>query len=165
MATRTPAVANAPNSSVLMRMNKNEAPQIEASSMKSSAQAGWGLRAETVDAGWFAGVVLAVKASFDFGGQKRVGKRQVRGAANRKERKARRGLKSEKNQAWRLKVKMNGEVKMNGKVKKRAHPGAASPVKTRCQAPGLRGLPDVLRDVSNAPSSSSKAVLRGRPPA
>ena len=39
MLTRTAAVATGPNSTVLMRMNKNEAPQSEASSMKSRAQA------------------------------------------------------------------------------------------------------------------------------
>jgi len=38
MLTRTAAVATGPNSTVLMRMNKNEAPQSDASSMKSRAQ-------------------------------------------------------------------------------------------------------------------------------
>ena len=39
MLTRTAAVATGPNSTVLTRMNKNEAPQSEASSKKSRAQA------------------------------------------------------------------------------------------------------------------------------
>ena len=38
MLTRTAAVATGPNSTVLMRMNKNEAPQREPSSRKSKAQ-------------------------------------------------------------------------------------------------------------------------------
>jgi hypothetical protein len=38
MLTRTAAVATGPNSTVLMRMNKNEAPQRDASSKKSKAQ-------------------------------------------------------------------------------------------------------------------------------
>jgi hypothetical protein len=38
MLTRTAAVATGPNSTVLMRMNKNEAPQRDASSKKSRAQ-------------------------------------------------------------------------------------------------------------------------------
>jgi hypothetical protein len=38
MLTRTAAVATGPNSTELIRMNKNEAPQSDASSMKSRAQ-------------------------------------------------------------------------------------------------------------------------------
>ena len=38
MLTRTAAVATGPNSTVLMRMKKNDAPQREPSSRKSKAQ-------------------------------------------------------------------------------------------------------------------------------
>src|SRR3990167_6037461 len=42
MATRTAAVGSGPNSSVPMRMNRNEAPQMAPSKTKSTTQ-GWGL--------------------------------------------------------------------------------------------------------------------------